>query len=482
MILEVDPIEIIKLLLAVIFTIIVLGQRKQVIAVTLAWILMFFSLPFIGIALFLLLGYHNLSRRLRLKLKSVTAHTAKPLIFNRRHNDQKNDPLHLIPLPTVDLKKVALTAERLTNFPVVPGNELHLYSEAEITYKAIIDVVQQAKHHIHMLYYAFQADETGTVFRDLLVEKAKSGVVCRLLVDDIGSFRLTQRFLQPMLEAGVEVAHFLPVRISRPWGLQLRNHRKLIVIDGKIGFIGSQNIGNEYRRRINRKLSWRDTHLKIQGPAVTQLQTIFSEDWLFTTQKTISGDDYFPTIAPAGTATVQTLPTGPDENELALEIILTSLIHTANQHITITTPYLVPSLPLLVALEAAVKRGVRVQILVPRKSDHWLIGQVGKSWYRDLLQIGSELYEFSAYFIHAKMVTIDDQVALLGSANMDERSYHLNFECGVLLYDRLCTNQWTEIFSSMIAEAQRFSLQKLEKQSVILNVRDGLFRILSPII
>jgi phosphatidylserine/phosphatidylglycerophosphate/cardiolipin synthase-like enzyme len=115
-------------------------------------------------------------------------------------------------------------------------------------------------------------------------------------------------------------------------------------------------------------------------------------------------------------------------------------------------------------------------------TDHWLIGQVGKSWYRDLLQIGSELYEFSAYFIHAKMVTIDDQVALLGSANMDERSYHLNFECGVLLYDRLCTNQWTEIFSSMIAEAQRFSLQKLEKQSVILNVRDGLFRILSPII
>ncbi len=471
------------LVIALALTLIVLARSRRNHSVTLAWILSFFFLPYFGAFFYSIVGYRERKRRKRIR----------PMIeFKRskswREKGFESKPTQESLLPP-EIRKIAELVEGLTQFPATSGNRLQFFEDAYATYGAIAEAILGAQHHIHVEYYIFQPDETGLYFRDLLCKKAKEGVQCRLLVDHIGSFQLGRKFFAPLKEAGVEFAFFAPVRILRPWGWHLRNHRKLVVVDGVTGFIGSQNIGNEYlqwkawaRIRSKDRLSWKDAQLKIQGPAIRQLQSIFLEDWRFATLKELGGREYFPVLAPQGASLVQALPTGPDEREYALEMILTQLIYAAEKRILITTPYLIPTLNTILALEAAVQRGVQVDLLIPEKSDSWAIDQVSRCWFREFLRIGARMHAYGKSFLHSKTITIDHSVALLGSANMDERSFKINFECSVLVYDADAVSQLALSAEAMIQKSEPITLDILGAPSFLTRALEGGTRLLSPLL
>jgi cardiolipin synthase len=413
--------------------------------------------------------------------------------MRRRRRRKRGLPLDLKPheptsesnlerLQALDADKAARLAENLTHFPVVGTNVVEPFEEAFAIYGAIADAILAAKHHVHLEYYIFEADDRGESFRELLAKKAREGVECRLLVDNVGSFGLNRKFLQPMIDAGVKVAFFWPVRFTRPWGMHLRNHRKLVVVDGKVGFIGSQNIGGETLRRRGRRLTWRDTQVRIEGPGVLQLQTVFAEDWAFTTGEKLEAPAYHPTPRPLGASLVQTVPTGPDESELGLEMLLLTLVAGARQRITLTTPYFIPSGALLLSLAGAAKRGVAVDLLVPRDSDHAIVRWASRAWFRLLARSGITILEYPETFVHAKVVTIDDRIVLLGSANMDMRSFRLNFECSLLTYDEAFARRMLRSFDSMKTKSVELTAEHLEKQPFLVKVRDGACRLFSPLL
>jgi len=459
------------LLLGVFFTLLVLSRRKRSTAATWAWILTFFVLPFIGPLSYLLVGYSSLKRRMRPKPEPQKRLPETGFLIKSTLGEL--DP-SFIP--------VSQLAEHLSGFPPVSGNELLFFEGQESIYQALTQTIEQAEKRIYLEYYIFKSDSVGTHFRDLLIRKAKQGIEVKLLVDHVGSFSLTKDFVAPLQAAGAEFAFFGKLTWNHPWSFQLRNHRKLAVIDGNQAFIGSQNICSDFRQWRIKKLDWIDNQVFIQGAGANQLETVFLEDWAFTTGKTISPSEISLSSGVQGDSIIQLLPTGPDELPHSFEKILMALIHAARKRITLLTPYFMPTESIALSLEAATRRGVRVEILVPRKSDHWLVDAASKSWYWDLLQGGIRIWETTESFIHAKQVTIDGTFALIGSANMDERSFRLNFECSSLIFDERKVSLLENGFSHRLSQARELILEDFIRQSFFARIRDGLFRLVAPLL
>jgi len=455
-----------------IFSIWILSRRKRSSAATWAWILSFFTLPYLGPLFYLLVGFSSFKRRKRKKPEPQKNLPAQGFILKSHFGGLEPR-----------FSPVSQLAENLSGFPPVPGNKLEFFEGQETLYQALSDAIASAKKYVYLEYYIFKEDPVGVQFRDLLKRKALEGLEVRLLIDHVGSFRLRDAFINPLREAGGKVAFFGSLALKRPWSFQLRNHRKIAVIDGEVAFMGSQNICSDFRQWRIRKLDWIDSQVRIEGSGVIQLETVFREDWNYTTGEKSQIDfkeDYFP--YQMGNSVVQILPTGPDEPAQAFEQILMALIHSAQKRITLLTPYFIPTEAVAISLESACRRGVLVDILVPRKSDHWLVDTASKSWHWDLLQGGVRLWETPHSFIHAKQVTVDSEVALLGSANMDERSFRLNFECSSLIFDSSQVVKLVETFDSQIGQAQPISIQDLAHPSFLALVRDGIFRLISPLL
>jgi len=462
---------VVNLSLAVVFSMTVIVRRREP-AVTLAWILSFFFLPVLGIALYASFGYRKYRRRRR--RKPDPGRRAATLFGPPAPPEMDGD---LDPR----LRTVERLATQLTDFPPVGGNRVTFYEETADHDRALLESLQAARRHIHMEYYIFQMDATGRRFVDILAEKARAGVECRLLLDAVGSFSLTKRSVRPLEAAGVKVAFFGRMRVKSPWGFHLRNHRKISVIDGKVGFLGSQNIGAPSVRWRTRWLRWRDTAARLEGPVVHQIQTIFTEDWAYTTKEEL-GIDYFPALPRAGDTIAQTLPTGPDARENTLHLIFLQALHSARERITLTTPYFVPSTAMALALEGAARRGVRVDLLLPRHSDHPVVMWAGRSWYKELVEAGVRIHEYGESFIHAKVVTVDGRLALVGSANMDIRSFTLNYEASVLIYDPAAAARLEASFDGNIARAREIRAENFRRQSFTRAMIEGTCRVLSPLL
>ena len=459
----------VDLFLAVTFSIVVISRRKRNPAATWAWIFSFFILPYIGLFTYLIVGIRSIRRRKRIS-RAIANNKYQDKISGIGKHDSDFKSLRYYPVFSL--------GKNLCGLGIVSGNNVTIFENNGDTFAALEKSMLEAKHHIHLEYYLFRTDDIGQKFKNLLIRKQRQGVSCRLLVDQVGSFGVSKHFIRELQYAGVKCAFFMPLRITRPWGFHLRNHRKLAIIDGNCGFIGSQNIGNEYTKRQSKRISWRDTVIKIQGPAVHHLQTIFLEDWLFTTKEKLHHHEFFPNISSCGKAAIQVIPTGPHENDYALEVLICDLIHIAQQHITITTPYLIPTLPLLVALEAAAKKGVTVEILLPARSDHYFVDQVAQSWYQDLIAIGVNLYSYEETFIHAKVITIDNELIFIGSANIDERSFRLNFECSTLIADPLLTTTYKNNLADLLPQCSVINKNFHSSQQPL---KHGLYRLLSPL-
>jgi len=453
------------------FSLWVLSRRRITPGVTWAWIMSFFLLPFLGPFGYLLVGYSNFKRRKRPRPEPQKKLPEAGFVMRSIRGE--------IP---ASFAPTAHLVENLTGFPPMAGNKIRFFEGQESIYQALTQAILEAQQTIYLEYYIFRSDSVGIHFRDLLIKKAKEGLKVKLLVDHVGSFSLNKRFILPLQQAGVEFAFFGSLTIKRPWGFQLRNHRKLAVIDGAIAFMGSQNICSDYKLWRLRKLDWVDNQFHIQGPGVAQLESVFLEDWDFTTGQKIPSTPLKPDPLFPGTSILQLLPTGPDEHEHALEAILMALIHSAQERITLLTPYFVPTESIAISLESAARRGVKVDILLPRKSDHWLVDAASKSWYWELLKNGISIYETPAAFLHNKQVTVDSRVTLIGSANMDERSFRLNFECSALIYDSEMGQVLQDAFNQRLAQATAVQLHSFESLNLLARIRNGLFKLISPLL
>ena len=455
----------------------VLLLKKDSPASTVAWIMAIALVPYLGGLLFLVFGVNRVNRRAELKaigdarIDAVTPSLTEHRVF----------PTECAQEPDRTLMRLQTAVGR---FPAVGGNKIEVLDDTNRALGLIRREVEAATASIHLEYYIWKPDRTGTALRDLLVRKAAGGVTVRFLYDGIGSLWLTRRWLRPLVEAGAQVAAFLPGASFRErWSLNLRNHRKVVVVDGRVAFTGGMNVGDEYlglaraggwrgwfgAAAKDRRGWWRDTHLRCEGPAVLQLQQVFAEDWYFATGRALGeatddgGGDLFPEPDSRGTAVAQCVPGGPGGPTPAgertaprgLPNLFFTAITSARRTIDLTTGYFVPPLPIAQALEAAAWRGVRVRLLVPGTGGKpWTIF-AGRSDYETLLRAGVEIYEYRGGTLHAKTLTVDGTWSMVGSANLDARSFYLNFEVGLALFDDPTAHALSERFDADLAKAER---------------------------
>jgi cardiolipin synthase A/B len=394
---------------------IVLQKREA--AATLSWVFALAFLPVIGFLIYHFLGPQRIKRQ-RLKRVRSRARLDK--------NNSKHDVLS-IHSPLMQLTQAS------TGFAPSQVQSVQLFADGISKFDALIDAIQQAKHHVHLEYYIFEPDQTGTRVRNALIEKAQSGVQVRLLIDAIGSARVTERFLAPLRQAGADVAFFHRTlfRWRGLWApkLNLRSHRKIVIIDGRLGFTGGINITDDENGAVSRDY-FHDLHLCMQGDAVRWLQLAFIEDWAYAGKNVPKGDAYWPESID-GAIHTQVIPAGPDSPWEPIHRSKLFAISQAKTRVWLTTPYFVPGEAARMALTSAALRGLDVRLLVPKRSDSRLVTAAAASYFDELLAAGIRIYEYPR-MLHTKALLIDQETVILGSSNFDNRSFRLNFELCVL--------------------------------------------------
>ena len=481
----------------------VLRQRRDPV-VMLAWIFAILLFPGIGGAFYFLLGERNIRRRTRRRLRRVGprpgrrpqgsalegeidppgAQAAQATASDAAGSCDSHPLSELDPA----LRSLATFSAHLGSFPLTEGNAVEVLTSAEAIYDRIVEAVNGAAHRVVVEYYIFRADGTGERIRDALIEAARRGVQVRVLIDGIGSWSTPQRFFAPLESAGAVVRTFLPaVPLRSPNQMNCRNHRKVVVVDGSIAFTGSQNIGDEYRGVVLRHVPWKDTHLRLDGPVARHLEEIFIEDWYFACgedlgELTACDSDPSAGRSPTPGSIVQIVPSGPDQEAPALPQIFFSALAAARESLRISTPYFVPEKTLIVALQNAAHRGVDVEILIPARTDHLLTLWAGRSYYRELIATGVSIFEFDEAMLHSKVVTIDGRWSLIGSANMDVRSFRLNFEVTATIFDRGISVELDREFDRYRKSSRRIERETVAAQSIWRQLGEGAARLFSPLL
>ena len=458
----------------------VLVRRKEP-SSTIAWILTLVFLPALGAVLFWLFGRDRVrwpARRKRAVDAAVRAQVCEALEAgdeSSRLAEASESPLE---------RAIFRVGARLTHQRATTGNAVRVLTDGHATYDAIAEAIDGARHHVHAQYYLIRDDDSGRGFRDRLVAAAKRGVNVRLLVDGFGCFALGRSFHAPLRKAGVRVGVFLPMRSVFLQPVNLRNHRKIVVVDGETAFTGGFNVGDEYRGGTMKGMgAWRDVHLRIDGPAAADLQHVFFQDWTFATGDAIDPREYFPREpARRGDATVAIVPSGPDTHTEAIHHVFFGAIAGAAREVLVTTPYFVPTESLVVAMEVAAMRGVAVRLLLPGHSNHAVTWHAGRSFYARLVEAGVEIREYVPGLVHAKTMVADGQVALVGSANMDLRSFRLNFEVHALVHDETTANALRASFDAEVAESRRIEADAWRARAWSLRLREGAARLVSPLL
>lgn len=399
---------------------------------TLAWLWAILFIPCLGALAYFLIGTDRLKRR-RLKRRNL---------FSARSSRQR------IPDATTDDATTALLAElprrdrqflqllsRINQLPVSSASQLRILRDSVEFYPALSARIRDAKHHIHLEFYVWQMDDTGEHFLQLLAAAARRGIRVRLLLDRVGSRGLTDDGLADFRKAGGHFAWFQSLDLKRNVvALNLRNHRKLQVIDGTVAFVGGMNIGREYEGLDAGLGHWHDAQMEVVGPVACELQEVFADDWFFASGEKIAEADYFPRWSGRVRSPLHVVLGGPDRRNEPISKSIVSLLNDASDRVWIATGYFVPDDVLLSALELAASRGVDVRLLISEKNDHpWLVS-VGRSYYDELLAAGVRLFEYSAGVNHAKVALMDDRWIMVGSANLDYRSMRLNFELNLLVH------------------------------------------------
>ena len=361
------------------------------------------------------------------------------------------------------------------------NNKISHFIDGKSKFESLINDIRNAKEYIHMEYYIFRGDNLGNKIVDELTKKAKEGVEVRLLYDGMGNALLPKNFFKRLTDAGGHVIAFLPPFIIR---LNYRNHRKICVIDGKIGYIGGFNIGDEYLGLVKRYGQWRDTHLRVEGDCVDQLQIRFIMDWNFTSnQNQVKLEEkYFPERKNFDGIRMQIVSSGPDTKWKNVRNGYFKMMNEAEYHIYVETPYFVPDDGILEALKVAALSGIDVRIIIPGNPDHLFVYWASMSYLGELLDAGVKCYQYEKGFIHSKAVFIDGAVSSIGTANMDVRSFGLNFEVNTFIYDKKFTEKMEQDFKNDLKNSMEITKQWYRNRKLFFKIRESIARLISPIL
>ncbi len=399
---------------------------------TLAWLWAIIFIPFVGALFYFGFGTDRLKRR-RLRRRSLYSARSSRHGGQADSTDERTTAL-LERLPHRDRQFLQLLS-RINHLPASSAGSLRILPNAREFYSALEKRIQEARHHVHLEFYIWNSDDTGGRFLRVLADAARRGVIVRLLLDGVGSHGFTESLLKDFIAAGGHFSWFQSLDPKRNrFFLNLRNHRKLQVVDGRIAFVGGMNIGREYEGLDPALGQWRDVQVEAMGPVVHELQDVFADDWFFASGEKISAPAYFPECTGPSHCLAHVIPGGPDRRNEPISKSIVSLLNEATHRVWIATGYFVPDDVILAALELAASRGVDVRLLISEKNDHpWLV-VVGRSYYGQLLAAGVRIFEYSVGINHAKVMLADDRWAMIGSANLDYRSMRLNFELNLMAH------------------------------------------------
>lgn len=470
------------LILNILFAIAIIFLERKKPSATLAWLMLLLFIPNIGFIIYLLFG-RNLSRKKIFEIRPEEANSINTALENQKLHLQ-NDSLKFNDFSVNNYKDMVYMHLTHSESIFTQNNNIEIFTDGNDKFESLIESIKNAKDHVHMVYYIIKNDSLGKRIVDELTKKAKQGVEIRFLYDAVGSHSLPRNFFKDLKEAGGETLAFFPIVIPfLNLNINYRNHRKIAVIDGIEGFIGGFNIGDEYLS-LNKKMGyWRDTHIKITGDAVHMLQTRFLFDWRSAHNRQLEiKPKYFPKIHSNGNSGVQIISSGPDSEWEQIKYGYLKMINAAKESIYIQTPYFIPDESVLHALKLASLSGVDVKIMIPNKPDHMFVYWASSSYASELLKTGAECYIYEKGFIHAKTIVVDGKVSSVGTANMDVRSFKLNFEVNAFIYDSVISKEFNNIFEKDINDCTKITQEMYNKRPLIIKFKESISRLLSPLL
>jgi cardiolipin synthase len=464
--------------LSVIFRIMLRPHREP--SSRIAWIVVVAVIPVLGLLAYIMLGEVNLGRRhLQAQQNALQLLPSPETVAGAAASVEL--PAHFLPLFKL--------GQSINGFSAVKGNYARLMADSNTAIDTMVADIDGARQHVHVLFYIWLSDNNGLKVAEALKRAVARGVCCRALADGLGSrAMITSKHWSAMREAGVKLAAALPLGnpLLRPvrGRIDLRNHRKIVVIDGSITYCGSQNCADPEFRVKPKFAPWVDILLRFQGPIVAQNQHLFACDWMSSVDEDLSElfDDTAPLPVPEHELIAQVIGTGPSYRNSAMPEVFTALMYSARRELTISTPYFVPNEAMLESLCSVAYRGVKTTLILPARNDSAFVGAASRGCYADLLDAGVQLHEYQGGLLHAKTLTVDGEVALIGSANMDRRSLDLNFENDILLYDRSLTAEIYQRQCSYVQDSKPVTAKQVAAWSMGHRIWNNTAALLSPVL
>lgn len=439
---------------------------------TIAWIFSLYTVPLLAVPAYWILGrdrFHGYVIERRALAQShdplVLAVTAKLAAY--RHRRSADQPL---------------VGEQLATLPYLDGNTVELLINGDATFDSILAGIERAKESVLVQFYIVRADDLGRRLQARLIERAKAGVAVYFLYDEVGSSRLPSTYVRELEEAGVHVSAFHTTRgAGNRFQLNFRNHRKIVVVDANEGWVGGHNVGDEYLGKNPRFGHWRDTHMRIQGPAVVGLMVSFAEDWKWATDESLSTSLWDPTDVAAGEATVLVVPTGPADRLESASLMFQQAIQAAQKRIWIASPYFIPDQAVAHSLHLAAMRGVDVRIVIPNNPDQKIVYYSAFNFVGPLLESGVRVFRYLDGFLHQKVFLLDDETAGVGTANFDNRSFRLNFEVTAVTIDAQFAQSVEAMLEDDFATSREMTTADLDRLSFWFKVKVRAASLLAPI-
>ncbi len=462
--------------IATVFT--VVHERRDPVR-ALSWIAVVVLLPFVGMVLFVFFGQDYRKQKIFNRKEIKDLKQFENLSYRQlREIDNFSHP------EVVSNREIITLLLNNNKSLLTTNNRLQVLNDGRETFSSLIEALGQARSFIHLEYYIFENDVLGGEIAEILKEKAQAGVEVRFIYDDVGSWNLKRSFIRSLREAGVQVHCFMPVVF--PWltsKINYRNHRKIVVIDGRVGFTGGLNVADRYLNGTKYG-TWRDTHLKIEGPAVHMLQLTFLTDWYFATGIQLRDKERYLAVADEyiGETAVQIVTSGPDSDWASIMQAYFAAINKATDHIYIATPYFMPGESLLTALKVAAMSGIDVRIMLPSRSDSKIVYWAARSYITELLEARIKVYLYYEGFNHSKIMTVDTRFGSIGTANMDNRSFEDNFEVTAMIYDRRITEQLERRFLEDLEHCVKLTRRRWAVRSRRDLLKESVARLFSPLL
>ncbi len=463
----------------VIIVVIMLENRNPL--KTISWVIVLLTVPGLGVIFYIFFG-QNWRKEKIIARKGLKNHDLFASISHSQVKELSDSNL-LLNSGIYTKRNIIRLLLNNANAIVTHGNKVNILNNGDETFSAIISELKKAEKFIHLQYYIFDDDNIGNEIIDILIEKVANGVEVRLIIDDVGGWQLKKSFFNRLRENGIEVECFLKVRFPMFTSkINYRNHRKITVIDGTVGFIGGINIADRYLNGNEGYGIWRDMHLRIEGDAVLAMQEIFLIDWYFVKQEELTDPKYFPAVDPIGDKLVQIVPSGPDSDWPAIMMGFLQSISSAMKYVYMATPYFMPNESVLMTIKAAAMGGIDVRLLIPEKSDAHFTHMSSRSYIKELLLAGVKVYFYQKGFLHSKMIVVDDLICSIGSANMDFRSFEHNFEVNAFIYDNEKTTEARNIFLDDLNDSRQIFYDIWIGRSKWMKIKESFARLFSPLL